>query len=446
VFSGWTAQTDPSSDAAVEKSSGVYAGCGVTAWVEEADGLRVIKGRVRGEEMTFVSDTVDVYDPHAIAESSATSPSIDQLRTYLLYTAGVRFDIEPGVVDTGETRFFACSLNVSHAGSDATKSNTGVKLVRKPGNDSLFCVFTDVDGAVWYARSAAGDSWKREAMNLEPPQCEWPAIAHDSTGRRWVVVHRTCTDKIEAYYRLNSTWFGPENIFTADENKTIGPAAMAGTSAGGIAYAAFKVQGDDPAYTIKVAKFDGANLDTCTIASGANLGDPSITVEPVSQDSDRIHVAWEDNGEVKYRMNKDGRGVEIADHWTSTVNLSNTEDPSVHPFIAADRNQVVVAWAEGSTADIYSRKRSTSSAYNNWENAVNLSNTARKFRGHNKGFWMAAHLTLPAWRNKMVEMVETMLKLHVKNRTPTADSLRLAAYSLRPLLDAVPETRGSREP
>ena len=40
---------------------------------------------------------------------------------------------------------------------------------------------------------------------------------------------------------------------------------------------------------------------------------------------------------------------------------------------------------------------------------------------------MAAHLTLPARRDKMVEMVETMLKLHVKNRTLTADSRRLAA-------------------
>ena len=40
-----------------------------------------------------------------------------------------------------------------------------------------------------------------------------------------------------------------------------------------------------------------------------------------------------------------------------------------------------------------------------------------------------AHLTLPARRDKMVE---TMLKLRVKNRTLTADSLRLAAHSPRP--------------
>lgn len=40
---------------------------------------------------------------------------------------------------------------------------------------------------------------------------------------------------------------------------------------------------------------------------------------------------------------------------------------------------------------------------------------------HNKMFWMVVHLTHPARRDKMVEM---MLKLHVKNRTLTADSLR----------------------
>jgi len=40
--------------------------------------------------------------------------------------------------------------------------------------------------------------------------------------------------------------------------------------------------------------------------------------------------------------------------------------------------------------------------------------------------------TMSAGRDGMAEPVETMLKLHAKNRTLTADSLRLAAYSLRP--------------
>jgi len=320
MFSGWTAQSDPSADAAVERSGAVYGGAGVSCWQEMVNGKWAIKGNVRGEEVTLVANDTDAYHPHAVAESSAISPSIQEVRVHLLYTAGVTFEVDSGVYDTGETRYLCDSFDLSNAGSNSTESNTGVKLVRKPASDSLFCVYTDEAGAVWYARSAAGDSWKREVMEVVPAEREWPAIAHDSSGQRWVVVHYTdvgtSTEQVEAYYRYNSSWVGPQTLFTSDENKTIGPAALAGASSTSlpIAYAAFKVEGDDPAYTIKVAKFDGANLDTCTIASGASLGDPSITVEPVSQNSDRIHVTWEDDGEVKYRMDEDGRGVEIADN------------------------------------------------------------------------------------------------------------------------------------
>ncbi len=58
------------------------------------------------------------------------------------------------------------------------------------------------------------------------------------------------------------------------------------------------------------------------------------------------------------------------------VSLSDAQATSHHPAISADRDQIVAAWAQGATADIYSRKRSTSSAYNSWDAAVNLSNTA----------------------------------------------------------------------
>jgi len=381
MFSGWTAQNDPSGDEEIEKANPVYAGVGVSVWQQMASGKWVVKGKVRGEEMTLVSDSVAVYHPHAVAESSAASPSIDQLRVYLLYTAGVTFEVDSGVTDTGETRFYACSLNVSHAGACATASNAGSKLLRKSGSDSLLCLYADEQGAVWYAWSAAGDSWKRDQMAADR---DYPALAEDSSGRRWAVLRGveegSSAGMIEAYFRSNSAWSEPLAIFTADPGKTVGPPALAGASrtSGGIAYAVFKVEGQEQTYTIKVAKFDGSNLDTCTIASGSSLGDPSITVEPVCQDSDRIHVTWSDNGEVKCRTCMDSRSAEITGTWTSAVNLSGTQATSVHPFIAADREQVVVAWAEGDTADIFCCKRSTDSAYNNWEDAANLSNTASK--------------------------------------------------------------------
>jgi hypothetical protein len=90
-------------------------------------------------------------------------------------------------------------------------------------------------------------------------------------------------------------------------------------------------------------------------------------------------VTWKDNGAIKYRMDTDGRSSSIASNWTSTVNLANGQSNSKHPCIAADHDQVVVAWAQGDTTDIYCRKRSTDSAYSNWESAVDLSNTAGKF-------------------------------------------------------------------
>jgi len=379
MFSGWTAQTDPSSDAAVEKANPVAAGLGVSVWQQMVSGKWTIKGVVRGNEVTFVANDTDAYHPHAVAESSWTTPSVSQTRVHLLYTAGVTFEVDSGVVDTGEIRYLCDSFNLSNAGANSTGPNSSVKLLRKPDSDSLFCLYAGADGTTWFAWSAAGDSWKRDQL---APDREWPAIAEDSSGRRWAVLHgtdgETSAGLIEAYYLHNASWELLQTIYTADANKAVGPAALAGASqtSTGIAYAAFKVEGENETYTIKVAKFDGSSLDTCTIASGSSLGDPSIAVEPVSQDSDFIHVVWSDNGEIEYRMNRDGRGSTIAGNWTSAVNLSNTQAASAHPFIAADRSQVVVAWAEGSIAEVYSRKRSTSSAYNNWESAVNLSNTA----------------------------------------------------------------------
>jgi hypothetical protein len=127
-----------------------------------------------------------------------------------------------------------------------------------------------------------------------------------------------------------------------------------------------------------VVKFNGTTKSAVTLVTGSKVTAPTLTVEPYKQDTDRIHLAWEDNGEIKYSMTKDARSSTISSTWTAPINLSNTSKPSLHPCIAADRHQVVLAWAEGDTADIYSRRRSTDSAYTNWQSPANLSNTAGK--------------------------------------------------------------------
>jgi hypothetical protein len=378
AFGNWTPMATPGDTGSAEKANPVFAGLGVSCWEEEdVTGEWIIKGYVRGEEETFVANDTDAYHPHAVAESSAVSPSIDQIRVHLLYTAGVTFEVDSGVYDTGEARYVCESLNVSHAGSDATKYNNGTKLLRKAGSDSLLAVYADQDGAVMYAYSATGDTWQREVLATGR---ESPAIAEDSTGTRWVVVTKPFlgmgSSVQEAYYRSGSSWVGPETLYT-NAVVTLGPASLAGASdtSTGIAYAAFLTT-SGMSKSLILAKFNGSTVSTYTVATGASLGDPTLTVEPYLADSDRVHVSWEDDGVIKYRMDTDGRSTSIASNWTSVVTLSDAQVVSHHPCISADRDQIVAAWSQVTTTDIHCRKRSTDSAYNNWEAAANLSNTA----------------------------------------------------------------------
>ncbi len=378
AFGNWSTMATPGDTGSYEKANPVFAGLGVSCYQQkDANGKWTIKGFVRGEEETFVANDTDAYHPHAVAESSAISPSIDQVRVHLLYTAGVTFEVDSGVLDTGDVRFVTCSLNVSHATSDATKSNNGSKFLRKNGSDSLFSVYSDLDNAVVFAWSATGDTWQRAVMASGR---EYPAIAEDSSGRRWVVVTKPLgvgNSAVEGYYRSGSSWVGPQTLYT-NAMVPLGPASLAGASytQSGIGYAAF-LNTSGMTKSVILAKFDGTNVSTYTVATGASLGDPAVTVEPYKADSDHVHVTWTESGVLRYRMDTDDRSSSIADRWTSTYDLTGGGVTAQHPSINSDADQIVVAWAQGSPTDVYARKRSTDSAYNNWQTAVNLSNTSQ---------------------------------------------------------------------
>ncbi|MBM3332861.1 T9SS type A sorting domain-containing protein [candidate division WOR-3 bacterium] len=381
LFGNWSQMATPGDTGSAEKTNPVFAGLGVSCWQEkDANGKWTIKGFVRGEEETFVANDTNACYPHTVAESSAISPSIDQVRVHLLYTAGVAFEVDSGVYDTGETRYVCESLNVSRATSDATKYNNGAKLVRKNGSDSLFSVYADLDNAIVFAWSANGDTWQRSVLASGR---DYPTIAEDSSGKRWVVVRKpsqTLNPPIqEAYYRNGSSWTGPETLYSVS-GTTLGPASLSGSSytQSGIAYAAFLSTATGGTQSLILAKFNGSSVSTYTVATGSSLGDPSITVEPYKSDSDRIHVTWEDNGTIKYRMDTDGRSTSIANNWTAVHDLTGRGIVAAHPYTNSDADQIVVAWAQGDTTDVYCRKRSTDSAYNNWEIAANLSNTSSK--------------------------------------------------------------------
>jgi hypothetical protein len=379
LFGNWSQSATPGDTGTYEKSNPVFAGLGVTCWQQkDANGKWIIKGYVRGEEETFVDNDTDAYHPHAVAESSAISPSIDQVRVSILYTAGVTFEVDSGLFDTGDVRFTTCSLSVSRATSDATKSNNGAKLLRKNGLDSLFSVYSDLDNAVVFAWSANGDTWQRAIMATSRDN---PAIAEDSTGKRWVVVHKAPVGMVngaqEAYYRNGSSWTGPQTLYSAGAASPIGPASIAGASSttSSFGYAAFLTT-SGANKSVVVAKFNGTTVSTYTLATGTTLGDPAIAVEPYKSDSDHVHVIWDDNGIVKYSMAADSRGSSISTTWTTPYVLTGGGVTGHHPIIGANRSRIVVAWAQGATADIYSRKRAASNAYNNWDAAANLSNTA----------------------------------------------------------------------
>jgi hypothetical protein len=364
MFAGWVAQTPPSTATAVEKANSAYAGVGCSVWQQKnLSDKWVIKGFVRGAETTLVDNDTDAYHPHAVAESSGSTPSVDNIKLHLLYDAGVTFEVDSGVFDTGEVRYSQFDFPVSDAGANATAYNSGCKLIRQ--GDSLFSVYGDLDGSIVYAWSATGDSWQRAIMATSRDN---PAIAEDSTGKRWVVMHKQPLGMYngvqEAYYRNGSSWTGPETLYTAGAAAPIGRASVAGASSttSSIAYATFLTT-SGVNKSVVLAKFNGTVVSTYTVATGTSLGDPAIAVEPYKTDSDHVHVTWEDNGAIKYCMDTDGRGTGIASKWTAAYTLTGGGVVGHHPSIGANRSRIVVAWAQGTTADIYGRKRAASNAY-----------------------------------------------------------------------------------
>jgi len=174
LFGDWTDGANPSKADTCPVDNSSYCDAGVSVWQQRVSGIWRIMGSVRGDTVTLASVTdTDLLCPHAVAESSAISPSIDQVRVKLLYT-------KEQIVD-GDTCHDLCfetdSFNVSNAGPNATSQNNGVKLIRQPDGDSLFAAYCDKDGAVEYARSADGDSWVRSVV--AQGGYKYPAIAQD---------------------------------------------------------------------------------------------------------------------------------------------------------------------------------------------------------------------------------------------------------------------------
>jgi hypothetical protein len=259
------------------------------------------------------------------------------------------------------------------ANSVATQINNGAKLMLKEGTDSLFYTYWDANGSVKYAYSGGDGSWDEELVIAAR---DFPAIAADSTDKRWIAARKPGSgnqNALQQLYCLSGGMWTAVNLYETDGNNTLGPASIAGASSTttGIAYTTFRLTVGSTHYVI-VTKFNGTTVAACTLATGANLGDPAVAVEPYKTDSDRVYVVWENANVIYYCMDVDGRGSGIAGNWGSNVGLSDELEPSDHPSINADRGRVVVAWEQGSSGpDIYARECLNGT----WADADNVSNT-----------------------------------------------------------------------
>jgi hypothetical protein len=158
---------------------------------------------------------------------------------------------------------------------------------------------------------------------------------------------------------------------------TLGSVSLAGASdtANPHAYVAFSVVPTGLNEYIVVVELDSLNKQADTVVTAKPVANAAIAVEPVSQDSDRLHVCWGTDNRTQYSTVMDGRSLGIASSWTSPFDLNTAAGaPSAHPAIAADRDKVVAAWTVQGT-DILTRQRSTDSAYNHWEAALNLTDS-----------------------------------------------------------------------
>jgi len=410
MFQGWMQGPDRSQWDEHPKDYPVAAGCDVVVWQERAseNDPSNIRAYVWGDTVTLVPTGSNSYHPHAVAEMSAPSPSIDQIRAKLLWTEEV---LQDG--DTfGELRFEVDSINRSHAGPSSTAPNNGCKLIRKPGGDSLFAVYRDMGWSLVYAWSADGAEWQREPLFGRTSAVDHgtgmgaatigtlrdPALAHDGTGRPWVVFVKPAlpeagdsTSQVLGSFRCEDTWSTPQVLYAVrcDSGWTSSPSlAGASVTETPFAYAPF-VAGRRDTPELVVAKFDGTSLATSSAPLSANSAEPPCISTWPDAGGDDLHLCWPAQGEVYYTMT--GEPVP-ADSWSpdpmawnTPVNLSASTPWSWMPVVGAGQDRVVVAWTEegdweqGIMPDILARFRSQDSAYDNWEGSVNLSQSPYRF-------------------------------------------------------------------
>jgi hypothetical protein len=261
----------------------------------------------------------------------------------------------------------------------ATQFNNGSKLLLKEATDSLFYVYYD-NGDVRGDVSDGDEDWEQFVMIEDH---DYPAIAADSTDKRWIVARKPQTlfsyDRQDLHYFSGGSWQSV-TLYTAGASRTLGPACLAGASSTttGIVYSAFSIKNTQTGTgNIILTKYDGQTVTACSLANFQyDVGDPAVAIEPYKADSDRVLVVWENeyDHDIRYAYCVDGRSSGIAPLWTYEYGMSGAV--SRRPAICAERGRTVVVWEkdadDNEIYDVYAREWSGGE----WQAMQNLSNNA----------------------------------------------------------------------
>jgi hypothetical protein len=246
--------------------------------------------------------------------------------------------------------------------SIATRINNGTKLLLKEGTDSLFYVYGDENGAVQLAYGDDGTWDEEQVVSLR----DYPAIASDSTGKRWVAVHLSCVQlgdlAVQEVYYYDDAWVA-ETLYSGQGDEFyIGPPSIAGASSTttGVVYVAFRREDKQWPYakSVVLTKYNGTAAASRVVTTDVGSSDPAIAVEPYKTDSFIVHVTWQTSDDVikhAYCVDGTGSGVPNMTTWIGTV--SDPNDEACHPSIGADHGRVVIAWSQDSPPDVYARER-----------------------------------------------------------------------------------------
>jgi hypothetical protein len=222
---------------------------------------------------------------------------------------------------------------------------------------------------------------------------EFPCLADDYANRTWVAEHDVAspsTHLIRCQNRAagSSSWHD-FTVYSVSGSgpafSRIGPPAIAACpndSSGQnhtSAYVVFTVYTSNPVKSTvvlcKVCTTGVVYVDTLHSVTSYADSFPSIALAPVAGPGFDLDVSWQSGTEIytKKTTNHDHPEFLTKRTWSSNFDLSNTTTWSRHSQIAADGDTVLVAWVEGDSGRILTKGQAPGSAYNSWDDTVNVS-------------------------------------------------------------------------